>query len=112
MCVCSRCAGLYAGVAIAALVTRFAAVRRARWCREGRLKLALHLGLVWMIADIVTQDMGLHAPWHPVRLATGAWVGGALAAWMLREVEDQRFSATFSRAARSASRKATLARPA
>jgi uncharacterized membrane protein len=112
MCVCSRCAGLYAGVAIAALLTRFSALRRAPGCRERRLKLALHVGLVLMIADIVTQDMGLHAPWHPVRLATGAWVGGALAAWMLREIEDQRFSATFSRADRSASRKATLAKPA
>jgi uncharacterized membrane protein len=112
MCVCSRCAGVYAGVAIAALFTRFAAIHWATWCREDRLKLALHVGLGLMIADIVTQDVGLHAPWHPVRLATGAWVGGALAAWMLREIEDQRFSATFSRAERSASRKATFAKPA
>jgi uncharacterized membrane protein len=107
MCVCSRCAGLYAGVAIAGM---WAFARASK--RPPALKLAFHVGLVLMIADIVTQDWSLHPPWHPVRVATGVWVGGALAAWMLREIEDQRFSATFSRAARSASRKATLAKPA
>jgi uncharacterized membrane protein len=105
MCVCSRCAGLYAGLVLAALFCWGAG-------RGGGFKLALHVGLALMIADMVTQDLGLHAPCHPVRLATGVWVGAALLGWMFREVEAQRFSATLSRADRSASRKATLARPA
>jgi uncharacterized membrane protein len=105
MCVCSRCAGLYAGVASAALFCWGAG-------RGGRFKLALHVGLALMIVDIVTQDVGFHAPCHSVRLATGAWVGAALTGWMFREAEAQRFSATLSRADRSASRKATLAKPA
>jgi uncharacterized membrane protein len=163
MCVCSRCAGLYAGVALAALFSlpgRHVRGRRhvsgsagawsrpkaaawstpgrhvrgsaAAWSTPGRhvrgsaaawstpggqggvarYRLALHVGLACMLADIVTQDLGLHAPWHAIRLATGAWVGGALAAWMLGEIGDQRFSATLSRAERSASRKATFAKPA
>jgi uncharacterized membrane protein len=76
MCVCSRCAGLYAGIALAAL---------GSWSRSGarRLRLFLGAGLLLMVADIVTQDLGLHAPWHVARLATGALVGGSAAAWML-----------------------------
>jgi uncharacterized membrane protein len=107
MCVCSRCAGFYAGVAIAALLGPFFAVVPGR---ADRFRVALGAGLALMLVDVVTQDAGLHAPWHPVRLVTGAWVGGALATWMLGDC--QRFSATLSRADRSASRKATLARPA
>jgi uncharacterized membrane protein len=76
MCVCSRCAGLYAGIALAAL---------SSWSRGGArpLRLLLGTGLVLMLSDIVTQDLGLHAPWHAARLATGALVGGSAAAWML-----------------------------
>jgi uncharacterized membrane protein len=105
MCVCSRCAGLYGGVAIAALLSsRFPVGKTVRFT------LALGAGLALMLLDIVTQDLGWHPPWHPVRLLTGAWVGGAIASWMLGD--PQRFSATLSRAERSASRKATLAKPA
>jgi uncharacterized membrane protein len=76
MCVCSRCAGLYAGIALAAL---------GFWSRRGarRLRFLLGAGMVLMVADVVTQDLGLHAPWHVARLATGALVGGSAAAWML-----------------------------
>lgn len=76
MCVCSRCAGLYAGIALAAF---------GSWSRGGArpFRLFLGAGLVLMVADVVTQDLGLHAPWHAARLATGALVGGSAAAWML-----------------------------
>jgi len=81
MCVCSRCAGIYAGVALAALCS---------WQRGGRraLRVALVAGAALMIADIVTQDLGLHPPWHAARIVTGALVGGAAAAWMLAGFND------------------------
>lgn len=108
MCVCSRCAGLYAGIALAAAWPRIERALRGR-CRA---RLVFQVGLALLALDVVTQELGMHAPWHPVRLATGALVGWAAARWMLAELEGQRFSATLSRAERSASRKATYARPA
>jgi uncharacterized membrane protein len=113
MCVCSRCAGLYAGLCIAALLAgRVAGERRCTY------RHVFQVGLALMAADIVTQDLGLHPPWHAVRLFTGAWVGGALIAWMLAEMMPlravpapaQRFSATLSRADRAADPNATVAR--
>jgi uncharacterized membrane protein len=81
MCICSRCAGLYAGVAVAALLSW-----RPRVVAIPILKRLLHIGVLLAAADMVTQDLGLHAPWHVARLLTGAWVGGALTSWMLAEV--------------------------
>jgi uncharacterized membrane protein len=115
MCVCSRCAGLYAGVALAAVWTRIEPASRG----ASRARLAFQVGLGLLALDVVTQDLGLHPPWHSVRLATGALVGWAAAFWMLAELEGpradsranseegQRFTAMLSRAERSASRKAT-----
>jgi uncharacterized membrane protein len=78
MCVCSRCAGVYAGIALAALGSGLL------WRGETRLlRVALAASLAFMMADIVTQDLGLHAPWHAARLLTGALVGGSAAAWTL-----------------------------
>jgi uncharacterized membrane protein len=120
MCVCSRCAGIYAGLTVAALwpSSRMPSSRFLKRASEG--------GLCALVVDVATQDSGLHAPWHAVRVATGLWVGAALAAWMLQECTGrrpnptrsrektpkppQRFSATLSRAERSASRSATVAR--
>jgi uncharacterized membrane protein len=81
MCICSRCAGLYAGVAVAALLGR-----RPTMVPIPILKGLLHIGVLLAAADILTQDLGLHAPWHIARLLTGAWVGGALTSWMLAEI--------------------------
>src|SRR5271155_2334385 len=69
MCVCSRCAGLYAGVFVAGLWPSAIA--------PARLRLALPAGAALMIADILFQELGLHPPWHAARLATGALVGWA-----------------------------------
>jgi uncharacterized membrane protein len=76
MCVCSRCAGIYAGIALAGL---------GSWSRgtTRSLRILFAVGVALMIADVVTQDLGMHAPWHAARLATGGLVGGAAAAWML-----------------------------
>lgn len=94
MCVCSRCAGLYAGLVIAALLTGRIAREKSRAYRA-----LFHVGLALMCADIVTQDLGLHPPWHVVRLVTGAWVGGALIAWMLAEMQPLRASPSGRRTA-------------
>ena len=77
MSVCSRCAGLYAGVTLAALL----AWPRARVWRSA---LAAAAGL--MLVDIVTQDLALHPVWHATRLATGAAVGYCAATWLVTSV--------------------------
>jgi uncharacterized membrane protein len=82
MCVCSRCAGLYAGVALAAAWS-------GRW-RSSKLRIAFVAGALLMAADVLSQDLGFHGPWHPVRLATGAIVGWAATAWMLVDIERPR----------------------
>ncbi len=79
MCVCSRCAGVYAGIALAALCS---------WSRSPRTgarvpRIVLGIGAALIIVDALTQDLGMHAPWHPARIVSGALVGGAAAAWML-----------------------------
>lgn len=73
MPVCSRCAGIFAGVAVGALIARPALSPRA-W------RLAITAASVAMLADVVTQDLGLHPVWHPMRIATGFLFGYALAA--------------------------------
>jgi uncharacterized membrane protein len=82
MVVCSRCAGVFAGVAIGALLAL-----PQRLLPVGR---ALVIGAVALATlDVITQDVGLHPPFHPVRLATGlamGWTGSAfLVASLARE---------------------------
>lgn len=82
MVVCSRCAGLYLGMAIASLTL----VPR-RWLN--RAGWAIGLCVVPALIDVITQDLGLHAPWHPSRLVTGfvmGWVGTGIA---LRALHDE-----------------------
>ena len=73
MPVCSRCAGIFAGVAVGALVAWPGLSPRA-W------RLAITAASLGMLADVVTQDAGLHPVWHPIRIATGFLFGYALAA--------------------------------
>lgn len=73
MPLCSRCAGLFAGVALGALVAR-PALPLARWRRWITAAFAL------MILEIAAQDLHLHPIWHATRLLTGALFGYALAA--------------------------------
>ena len=73
MPVCSRCAGIFAGVAVGALLAW-------PWLPPRAWRLAITAASLAMLADVVTQDAGLHPVWHPVRLATGFLFGYALAA--------------------------------
>jgi len=76
MVVCSRCAGVYLG-----LVLGVALPLPRRWLPHGR---ALVLAaLVLATLDVVTQDLGLHAPFHPGRLATGLFLGWSGCAFLI-----------------------------
>ena len=73
MPVCSRCAGVFGGVALGALLVRPRLSARAwRWI--------ITAAAASMVLDVATQDLGLHPVWHPARLATGAAFGYALGA--------------------------------
>ncbi len=70
MPVCSRCGGIFAGLAIGAIVAWPAlSVRAAR--------VAIGLAALAMLADVITQDLGLHPIWHATRIGTGALFGYA-----------------------------------
>ncbi|WP_129353721.1 DUF2085 domain-containing protein [Sorangium cellulosum] len=71
MPVCSRCAGIFAGVAAGAAL----AWPRLPMTAWRPLLVAIS---ALMVLDVVTQDLGLHPVWHPTRLATGLAFGYAL----------------------------------
>jgi uncharacterized membrane protein len=84
MPVCSRCAGVLAGLALGALITRpRPTLRQARW--------AIAVAIALMLANVVSQDLGLHPVWHSTRLVTGFAVGYiaaiALVAALLRRAQ-------------------------
>ena len=78
MSVCSRCAGLYAGVALGALVA---------WPRLGstRYRSVFAIAAALLLMDVVAQDSGLHPVWHLSRLLTGAACGYVASAWLSHE---------------------------
>jgi uncharacterized membrane protein len=73
MPVCSRCAGVFAGITLGALVLR-PRLSAAAW------RWAITAGVALMMLDVATQDLGVHPVWHVTRLASGAAFGYALAA--------------------------------
>lgn len=80
MPLCSRCAGVFAGLASGALVPRPALSRRGD-------KLAITAASALMLADVVTQDLGLHPVWHATRIATGLLFGHLLGSAILRALD-------------------------
>jgi uncharacterized membrane protein len=68
MPVCSRCAGILGGLALGAWIARPLPTRKTS-------RVLLGMAVLLMIADIITQDMGLHSVWHSSRLLTGVIVG-------------------------------------
>lgn len=71
MPLCSRCAGIALGLAIGGIVAWPSPSLRAT-------RIAIAAAGVLMIADVVTQDLGVHPVWHATRIATGFLLGYAL----------------------------------
>jgi uncharacterized membrane protein len=82
MPVCSRCAGIFAGLATGAVIA---------WPAMSlpRAQRTLAVALVLMLCDIVTQDLGLHPPWHAARLATGGLLGYLATATLVRLIRRE-----------------------
>ena len=72
MPLCSRCAGIFAGLALGALILR-PRVEIARW------KILVAAAGALMLLDVVTQDLGVHPIWHATRIASGLLFGYAIA---------------------------------
>ena len=86
MMVCSRCAGLYAGIAAGALLPL-----PRRWLSFGRALFCAALGL--NLIEFGTEALGLRSLSHPPRMAVGAllgWVMAALAVTALRQERGKR----------------------
>jgi uncharacterized membrane protein len=82
MPLCSRCAGIFLGVALAAIIGRpLLSIRTWRWLFVGACGL--------MLADVVTQDLGLHPVWHPTRIATGLLVGYGMVIGLLSGISRE-----------------------
>jgi uncharacterized membrane protein len=72
MPLCSRCAGIFAGVALGALIMRpRLSLSSWRWMIGATGAL--------MALEVVTQDAGLHPIWHSTRVLSGLLFGYALA---------------------------------
>lgn len=68
MLVCSRCAGIYGGVALGAVLPALSFMRhRGRWW--------VLVAAVLMGADVAAQHFGWMPVWHPSRLGTGLLLG-------------------------------------
>jgi len=80
MVVCSRCAGIYAGMALGALMPSCAFL-----ARRGRLLLVLALGA--MLLDVLLQDGGMRPSSHVMRLSTGFFVGWSASAFLFASLE-------------------------
>ena len=47
-----------------------------------------------MLADVVTQDLGIHPPWHATRLLTGALLGWVASSALVTAIMNERRLAT------------------
>ncbi|WP_437598481.1 DUF2085 domain-containing protein [Sorangium sp. So ce590] len=79
MPLCSRCAGIFAGVAAGA------AIARPRLAMTTWRPILIGLSAL-MVLDVATQDLGLRPVWHATRLATGLAFGYAVAAAFLAQL--------------------------
>ncbi|WP_433930241.1 DUF2085 domain-containing protein [Sorangium cellulosum] len=79
MPLCSRCAGIFAGVAAGA------AIARPRLAMTAWRPILVAISAM-MVVDVATQDLGLRPVWHATRLATGLAFGYAVAAAFLTQL--------------------------
>ncbi|APR77088.1 Hypothetical protein A7982_02435 [Minicystis rosea] len=82
MPLCSRCLGIWMGLSISAALAWPALPLRA-------LRIVVPAAALFMLAEVVTQDLGLHPVFHPTRILSGLLlsvpIGGAIGALMTRE---------------------------
>jgi uncharacterized membrane protein len=83
MPLCSRCAGVALGLALGGLIAWPSPSARAT-------RIAVAAATLLMIADIVTQDLGIHPVWHWSRITTGALFGYALAIGLFAIIRRER----------------------
>jgi uncharacterized membrane protein len=85
MPLCSRCAGIWLGMSIAAAIA---------WPRlqVRTMRVVFPVTMAIMLAEVVTQDLGWHPVFHPTRLLTGLLVsvpfGGAIGGLITRELGE------------------------
>jgi len=83
MPLCSRCAGIWLGLSVSAAIARPDLPRRA-------LRIAVASGIVFLLGELVTQDLGLHPVYHPTRFLSGLLLavplGGAIGSVIAREL--------------------------
>lgn len=86
MPLCSRCSGIFAGVALGALLMwpRFT-LPRWRWIIAATGAL--------MALEVAAQDAGLHPIWHPTRILSGLLFGYALAVTCVTALRGPHLSA-------------------
>ena len=78
MAACSRCAGVYAGIAAGALFV-MPRVGRGGW------RIAFAVAAVALALDVLAQTLRVHPVWHATRLLTGAACGYTASAWLIQE---------------------------
>jgi uncharacterized membrane protein len=83
MPLCSRCLGIWGGLSLSAALAWPALPVRA-------LRLIVPAAAVFMLGEVVSQDLGWHPVYHPTRLLSGLLLsvplGGAIGAVLTREM--------------------------
>jgi uncharacterized membrane protein len=82
MLVCSRCAGLYLGMSLGALISS------PNWSSRCWRILVLFSGTL-MALDVLTQDLGYHPPLHSLRIITGLLVGWTASAFLFSTLKQE-----------------------
>ena len=84
---CSRCLGIWVGMSLSAAFAWPALPIKA-------LRVVVPVAAALMLAEVVTQDLGLHPVFHPTRLLSGLLLsvpmGGAIGAVLTREMLQRR----------------------
>jgi uncharacterized membrane protein len=81
MAICSRCAGIYAGIAIGALLPPMAFMGR-----HGRVAIWIAFSIVML--DVAIQNYMLHSINHFFRITTGFVAGWAASAFLFSSIDD------------------------
>jgi uncharacterized membrane protein len=82
MVVCSRCAGIYAGIALGAIMPPLVFMSRF-----GRV--VVFIAFISLLADVLIQNYLLHSVNHFSRVATGVMAGFAASAFLLSSLNSR-----------------------